>query len=504
MGEAVVAGRLGSLDAGRAGKVAAELKEEFGAKRLLSVPGFERGHPGRVSLSLPGKVEYVLLPCFDGEGLLAGVEALEYDPERGELADPDRTVPLSGASAHLYVFALYSPKEIEGFCEGPLAAILAAQEDVVLGAIGHFRRYASDAGSTKNAGRAGAALPELEGMDFGGREIAYVPRVGPGEENARSREAWAACRFLVERQNGVARLAFPSSPEPTADHAAAGSEARPEDAAPRSLLEWILSLPEEDRQECLKELFPKGPHRNEPSPGSGPREANEGTRGAGEAGGDRRGEPPEIPASSALATVTLMASVAAMVDLLLGRAEAFGQYVGLGYGGQPSVVGGLVGQLRELARSAPMEALYALRKPASLLVGVAVGVGRLGARTKLQRHSEDLRRFQEGPWRAHLVGERERASRAPSKAPVTPKEVVEGLAGGALGCALLYLALDVAGRIYGAMVSLGMTDGSYEMIFEGSGRIAAIGGLACGLYVLARRAALRRQGANLIEGRIEP
>jgi hypothetical protein len=236
MGEAVVAGKLGSLDANRAGRVAAELKEEFGAKRLLAVPGFERGHSGRVSLSLPGKAEYVLLPCFDSKGLLTGVEALEYDPQVGELVDPDRTVPLSGAGAHLYVFAPYSPKEIEGFCEGPLAAILAAQEDVVLGAIGHFRRYASDAGSIKNKEGAGAALPELEGVDFGGREIVYVPRVGPGEENARSREARAACRFLVGRQNGVARLAFPSSPEQAADHAAAGSEGR-RPAVPRSLSE---------------------------------------------------------------------------------------------------------------------------------------------------------------------------------------------------------------------------------------------------------------------------
>jgi hypothetical protein len=87
---------------------------------------------------------------------------------------------------------------------------------------------------------------------------------------------------------------------------------------------------------------------------------------------------------------------------------------------------------------------------------------------------------------------------------VTPREVVEGLAGGALGCALLYLLLVAAGSLYGAMASLGMAGGSYEMIFEGSGRIASIGGVACGLYVLARRAALRRQRANLIEGRIEP
>jgi hypothetical protein len=95
-----------------------------------------------------------------------------------------------------------------------------------------------------------------------------------------------------------------------------------------------------------------------------------------------------------------MAAIAALVNLLLGRSEVFGQYVGAGHGVQP-LVGGFVGrQLRELARSTPMKSLYAFREPVSLLVGVAVGVGRLRARTKLRRRSEDLWRFQEGPWRA--------------------------------------------------------------------------------------------------------
>src|SRR5215211_2454998 len=235
--EAVRAGRLGSLDPDRAGRASEELTEEFGAKRLLSVPGFERSHSGKVSLSLPQKEEYVLLPCFDGRGLLAGIEVLRYDPERGELVDPDRTVPLSGAGAHLYVFAPYSVKEIEGFCEGPLGAILAAQEYVVLGAVGHFRRYAADPGSDRNGERAVTVLPELEGVDFGGRPIAYVPKSGPGEENARAREAHNACRYLVERQNGVPQLVFPSSPEEqnAGDTGADGAERRDGSALPTSL-----------------------------------------------------------------------------------------------------------------------------------------------------------------------------------------------------------------------------------------------------------------------------
>jgi hypothetical protein len=199
-----------------------------------------------------------------------------------------------------------------------------------------------------------------------------------------------------------------------------------------------------------------------------------------------------------------MAAVAAVVDLLVGRVEALGYHVGVGYGGQPFVGGGLVGQLRELARSAPMEALYALREPASLLVGVAVGIGRLRARARLQRLSRDLQSFKEAPWRAHLLGDGERASRAPSKAAVTVREVVEGFLGGALSYALLSLLLDAAGSLYEAMVSLGLAGGSYGALFEGSGRIAPIVGLACGLYVLARRAALRHRRTKLIEGNIEP
>src|SRR5215204_3801251 len=246
--EAVKAGRLGSVDPDRSARVSEELKEEFGAKRLLSVPGFERSHSGKVSLSLPQKGEYVLLPCFDERGLIAGIVALRYDPVRGELVDPYKTVPLSGAGAHLYVFAPYSAEEIEGFCEGPLGAILAAQEDVVLGAVGHFRRYAGT-GSTENEEQAEAVLPELEGIDFGGRAIAYVPKVGPGEENARAREAHNACRYLVARQNGVPQLVFSSTPEEqnAGNTEAEGGERRDQSAAPTSLAEWILILPEGER-----------------------------------------------------------------------------------------------------------------------------------------------------------------------------------------------------------------------------------------------------------------
>lgn len=502
--EAVKAGKLGSLDPDRSARASEELKEEFGAKRLLSVPGFERSHSGKVSLSLPQKEEYVLLPCFDRCGLLAGIEALRYDPKRGELVDPDRTVLLSGAGAHLYVFAAYSAEEIEGFCEGPLGAILAAQEDVVLGAVGHFRRYAAVTGSTEEE-QTQAVLPELEGIDFRGRAIAYVPKVGPGEGNVRAREANNACRYLVETQNGVLQLVFPSTPEEqdAGDTGAEGGERRDQSAAPTSLAEWILSLPEGERQGPLRNLFPESPHRRGPSPSTETGDGDEEEREVEPARGELR-RATNISAFSALGMVLLMAAVAAGLDVLLGRLEAFGQYVGIGYGGQPIVEGGLVGRLREIARSAPLEFLYALRKPVCLLAGIAVGMWCLASRMKLLRLSADLSRFREGPWRAHQIAEEREQARTPSKTPLTPREVLEGATGAGVAFVLVHLVLVVARKFYSVMDALGMVGDPYEVLFENSGRLAIIAGIACGLYVLARRIGLRKQRTKLNEGRLKP
>ncbi|MDQ4042369.1 MAG: hypothetical protein M3118_00940, partial [Actinomycetota bacterium] len=501
--EAVRAGRLGSLDPDQAGGASEELTEEFGAKRLLSVPGFERSHSGKVSLSLPQNEEYVLLPCFDGRGLVAGIEALRFDPEGGELVDPDRTVPLSGAGAHLYVFAPYSAEEIEGFCEGPLGAILAAQKDVVLGAVGHFRRYAADSGSDGSGERVGTVLPELEGVDFGGRQIPYVPKAGPGEENARVREARNACRYLVERQNGVPRVVFPSTPEKQ-DAEAEDGERRTESASPTSLAEWILALPEGERQDSLRKLFSESPNRLDPPQYQQPGDMNGKIRKGQPAGEQRQVTPTEMPALSILATVLLMATIAAGLDLLLGRLQAFGQHVGVGYGGQPVVEGGLVGQLREFARSAHLEVLYALKQPVSLLVVVVVGMRRLTSRTKVLRLSADLSHFGQGPWRAHQVTEERERARTPSKAPLTPREVLEGATGAVLAFVLVHLVMVVTQKVYGAMAALGMVGDSYDILFENSGQLAFIAAVACGLYVLARRVGLRKQRTKLIEGQIEP
>jgi hypothetical protein len=500
--EAVKAGRLGSLDPERTVRASEKLKEEFGAKRLLCVPGFETSHSGKVSLSLPQKEEYVLLPCFYGRGLVAGIEVLRYDPQRGDLVDPDRTVPLSGAGAHLYVFAPYSAEEIEGFCEGPLGAILAAQEDVVLGAVGHFRRYAAGSDPTENEEQSEAVLPELEGIDFGGRAIAYVPKAGPGEENARAREAHNACRYLVERQDGIPLLVFPSSPEKqnAGDTGAEGGERRDGRAVPTSLAEWILALPEGERQGSLRRLFAESPHRRSPSPS---KETGARVNEAREVEPTRE-ETLNISAFSVLGMVLLMVAVAAGLDALLGRLEAFGQYVGIGYGSEPIVERGLVGLLREITRSAPLEFLYALRKPVCLLSGIAVGTWCLTSRMKLLRLSAHLSRFREGPWRAHQIPEERKQARTSSTAPLTPREVLEGATGAGVVFVLIRLVLVVAQKLYGVAGALGMGRDTYKILFENSGRLAIIAALICGLYVLTRRIGQRKQRTRLNEGRLNP
>jgi len=233
MRETARVGGLASLDEGRADAVAGKLAKRFGVRRLLSVPGFERAGPSSARLALRG--EYLLLPCFDGEGLLSAVEALPVDGDTGQVSG-EETVPLPGAGDHLYVFAPYRPDEVEGFCEGPLGTLLAAQYDVVVGAIGGFRRYGP-----------GVGLPELDGVDLPGREIAYVPCPGGGEENARYHEAEKAARRLIERQGGRPLVA--------------GVREDESETGPTSLAEWIPSLPEDEAYRRLRKLFPESPRR---------------------------------------------------------------------------------------------------------------------------------------------------------------------------------------------------------------------------------------------------
>lgn len=355
--EALRVGGFGSMDPARAREVAAVLAREFGAKRLLNVPGFEGRGTGQVRFCL-STGEYLLAPCFDADGYLLGLEALPVDPESGEVRT-EETVPLTGAGAHLYVFKVYRPTEVEGFCEGVLGALLAAQEDMVLGAIGGFRRYKAASGPSEARGRQrpDAVLPELEGVDFGGRRVAYVPRIRRGEENARAHEVEHAARWLVAKQNGTPKLLVLGEAQ-VSDEAGG----RP----PGSLGEWLLALPEEETAERLEAFFPRSPVRGETSEREGDRED----------GGD---EVPDTAAPAlrptgraAVLVLTLAVAVALVVDVALGRLQAFSQYVGVGPGGVPMTDGGLLGALRGLAATGPFELLYLLKRPMATAAGFAV------------------------------------------------------------------------------------------------------------------------------------
>lgn len=493
---AIEVGRLGSVDPARAVRVVAELKEEFGAENLERVPGFERGNSGRVSLSLPAKGEYVLLPCRDARGVLRGLEALEYDPEKTDFTAPEKTLSFTGA--HLYVFAHHSPAEIEGFCEGPLGAILAAQEDVVLGAVGHFRRYST--GKDTDAKKQGdTILPELAGVDFGGRRIAYVPVSGPGEGPSRTREADHACRYLIEKQKGKPELIFPSTPGPAtpgaSDH-------------PTSMSGWISSLPRENRQQKLKEIFPESPNRTT-EPGQENANKTPGDKGrAADATNSEYEETQEkrfrLPPTTTLAVMGATSLVAAVVCyLLIGRLRSFSEYVGVGFGGQPFIEGGPVGSLRLLARSAPFDFLYAHAFSLSLLAGLiafSVAFHVWHTRRRVVDLTEDLQQFAQGPWSAHRLDGGPRDDLLWSL--VETRDLVGSLLAAVFASAFIYLVLTLAGTAYAGLTALGAVSGAYAFLFHAPTILALIAGLATGVYVLINRSGKHRGRARIALGRI--
>jgi len=307
MRETARAGGLASLDEGRADAVAGKLAKRFGARRLLSVPGFERA--GRSSARLALRGEYLLLRCFDGEGLLSAVEALPVGGETGRVSG-EETVPLPGAGDHLYVFAPYRSEEVEGFCEGALGALLAARYDVVVGAIGGYRRYGP-----------GVGLPELDGVDLTGRTLAYVPRAGCGEENARYHEAEKAARRLIERHGGRPLVA--------------GVREDESEDGPTSLAEWIPSLPEDEAHRRLRELFPENPRRrNRTDIGGGGHDEHAEAEGATPVQGPRacrwelhetprKESPPTVPVTPSEAVLAVLAWLAVYLatDWLLKTTE---------------------------------------------------------------------------------------------------------------------------------------------------------------------------------------
>lgn len=409
-------GRFASLDAKRAREVVPKLVEQFGANKLVSVPGFEIVGTGDVQLSMaPGSApddsrEYLLLPCFDAEGKLAGLEGLAYYPENGEL-EAEETVPLKGAGSHLYVFAHYKPNQLEGLCEGPLGALLAASDDVVIGATGGFRRYKAASGPGEGRQAVDAVLPELEGVDFGGRQIAYAPRSGTGleEANARYHEVEPAARWLIGRQNGNPAVVGIGDDGPGAENG--------DGTAPTSLGEWILSLGADGAKSRLRELFPEAPVADDEQA----KQDHNGGDEKDESGEKPKEDPgPSLPSMLVYGAVGMGATAAAVLDLLILRLRDFAGYVSVGPNEDAILYSGALGPVRELADSTPFQLLYSFHALVSLAAALTLTVAIISKSGKSHRAKWRAERMRlEERWDLHLT-----PARAPSKELLTTGEVL--------------------------------------------------------------------------------
>ena len=519
--EAASYGRFASLDRKRVKKLVPELVERFGAKRLLSVPGFELDGLGKVRLSMANagaagdaSGEYLLLPCFDAKGLLVGLEGLAYDPKNRELA-VEETVPLKGAGSHLYVFAAFGPRRLEGFCEGPLGALLAAQEDVVVGAIGGFRRYKAASGPGEGRQPVQAVLPELEGVDFAGREISYVPRAGAGlgEPNARYHEAEAAARWLVGRQNGSpAVVGLDDGVEPPAKKdETSGVDRSPENSAvpdtPTSLGDWLLTLDEDEVEPNLRKLFPEvteGTTGKDKTSGGDDHRTTEESDSEAEGSSAKdpaEGTAPPLPSTLVYGTVGATAVVGAGLDALVLRLRDFAGYVSVGSGGEQVLYAGALGPLREFADSAPFHLLYDWHAPvafAAALVLALVLLTKAGESHRAKWKAAHLRL--EEHWNLHLTPVRRPV---PSAAVLTLGELLWAI----LAWPLAYLISSWL--IWAAVAGLSLAvrlqmapEIDLGILADNPTQVALYTATAISLFVLWQRRTIRTSEARMLQGKI--
>lgn len=531
MREVAAAGNFGSVDHDRCLEVARVLAKEIAPTRLLQVPGFDRTGAGAIRFSLSG--DYLLLPCYDSDGFLRGIEALAHDPVSGRL-DAEETVQLSGAGSHLYVFAPYHPAAIEGFCEGILGALLAAQDDVVIGAIGGFRRYKAASGEGARAQPTNAVLPELEGVDFAGMELPYAPRSAASESNARAHEAAPATRWLIEKQNGVPKLSpLPSiykeyeevgeevdeevnesdsaleDPEGPEDREASDAAKAAKVTQVDSLGKWILALPHEESAERLRELFPEVPALTEPQ---------ESAQGSGDGSPCQTPGPSPLSTRVAYAAVAISAVVAGIVSSLINAAWRFSSYTTAASSGEVIVPGGLLGQLQSVTGSLPFEILYLLRGPLAILVGLLVGLrivryltrgpaSHSTARSEHHTHHADAvgegRIDEPGSNSSERSGDRWRRHLLSSPGP-TPRsairrgQVLAAVLAWVVVFALAWPGLVLAGIIYSFSVKV--DPGTAGVIFDYPMLAAVAVAAGAALYAVSKRADIARKEVQLLSG----
>ncbi len=231
-GQTIEDGRFGSMSKERCGYVLSKLKKKFSEEELLSVPGFYRVQTGRLRCSLYG--DYALIPYFDRDGYIRTVEGRFTGEEMGEY-DKKYKAPIH-SGVHLYVHPRFVPDEVVAICEGAIGAMVAARYGFAVASIKGMHNYRQ--APAEDRGEGYSILPQLEGVDFAGGEVVYIPDLDVKEKTREKALSLVpeACEWLIERQGGVARVAM-----------------LPEGA--KDLDAWIMSLEEEERDGKLQELL---------------------------------------------------------------------------------------------------------------------------------------------------------------------------------------------------------------------------------------------------------
>lgn len=195
--DTILDGRFGFFRAQNGNQVVKHLVSKF-RRPILQAPGFSQGDKkGKVRFTLLGH-NWLLIPYYDAEGYLTNVEG-RITPEEESQVD-EKYMALKNSGSHLYVFPGMEHHKIDGICEGVFGAAVAAQHGLNIASIQGFRRYRRSGGQD--------VLEELAGVDFGGEEVVFFPDVDYPPNDEVMDEAPAAAHWLIEKQNGLPKIAL--------------------------------------------------------------------------------------------------------------------------------------------------------------------------------------------------------------------------------------------------------------------------------------------------------
>lgn len=338
------AGRFVSLDEDLAKKAASELVRRFGAKKLCVVPGFEFDGGGAVLMPLAESGEFVLAPCFDAEGAIFGLQATPYDTDAGKML-PDRSIPLAEGEEYLYIFAPYDPGSIVSICDGMLGTLLAAQEDVVIGATVFWRDGKACVDLEERTSQ--LRFQQMEDVDFEGGEVFYLSQAK--DTDLREQDTREVKQLIVRLNGRPVVKEFPSDGVGKSNISA-------------SLGEWMLPGSEDIAGRRLRDLLQI--ESDEPSVKV-------------EEDQSRQDRTDRISPGITYCIVLASALLAALLDSAILRVQTFAEFVSVGAGGEQILYDGRIGFVREMLDSPPMSLLYEFREPASLLFGITLTTGLL-------------------------------------------------------------------------------------------------------------------------------